>query len=275
MKPEKQRIVIRSVALSTYESLCAKLMSKPPKNCWICGGHADSAEHRIKKADLTRAYGRGSYKGPSAPVHVRDGVITPIQGSNSVRIKYDQSLCHDCNTSRTQPYDKAYDLFIDWVMFNEPMVLRKRQLNFEEIYGPDWEGQQRDLYKYYVKSFGCRLVDAGQTVPRDLIDLLPQATFRTGLRITFAVNEDVLLMREQDRAGLIGKCGVGLVSSDPRAYICAEYVSWLRIHYWYLCPPDGGLGSTWVADTQYVYLGSEAPLPPEMRADFLATRDSR
>jgi len=242
-------------------------LTNTPK-CWICGAPANSAEHRIKRSDLTRVYGKGSYKGTSAPVHVRNGVISPIQGPNSLRVKYAQSLCHDCNTARTQPYDKAYDRLIDWVMSNEPAILQKRQLNFQEIYGLDWEEQQRDLFKYCVKSFGCRLVDAGQMVPRDLIDLLPLTSFRTALKITFAVNEDVLLMPKQDRTGFIGKGD--LLATNPQGYTWCESVSWFRIHYWYFCSPDGGLGSTWIADAQYVYLGSEAPLSPEMRADFLA-----
>lgn len=243
-------------------------------NCWICGAAANSAEHRIKRSDLTRVYGKGPYKGQAALAHVRGGVVSPIQGPNSGKIKYEQSLCHDCNTGRTQAHDRAYERFIEWVMSNETVVLRKRQLDFEEIYGPDWEEQQRNLFKYCVKSFGCRLVDAKQVVPKDLVDLLPKKTFRTALKVTFAVNEDVLLMPKQDRDGLIGKGGVGLVSSEPNGYICVEYVSWLRIHYWYFCHPYGGLGSTWIADAQYVYLGSEAPLPPEMRADLLAKLDS-
>jgi len=49
-------------------------------------------------------------------------------------------------------------------------------------------------WKYFVKSFGCRLVDAGEPVPRDLVELLPRESFRTKLAITFCVNEDVLLL---------------------------------------------------------------------------------
>jgi hypothetical protein len=260
------RATIFAFSLSFPVRCVAKLTNKP--NCWICGAPANSAEHRIKRSDLTRFYGKGSYNGPSAPVHVRNGVTSPIQGPNSLRLKYEQSLCHDCNTSRTQPFDKAYDHFIEWVMSNEPVVLQKRHLNFEDIYGVDWREKQRDLFKYWVKSFGCRLVDAGQMVPRDLIDLLPQDSFRTALKMTFAVNEDVLLMPKQSREGFISKGE--LFSSNAKGYLWCESVSWFRIHYWYFSQPDGALGSTWIADAQYVYLGSEAPLPPEMRADFLA-----
>jgi 5-methylcytosine-specific restriction endonuclease McrA len=92
-------------------------------DCWICGAPADSAEHRIKKADIVRAYGKGPYKGDSAPVHFRDGIQTAIQGPRSERIKYQKSLCHACNTTRTKPLDEAYDRLMSWLVANEKIVL--------------------------------------------------------------------------------------------------------------------------------------------------------
>jgi hypothetical protein len=217
---------------------------------------------------VTRAYGRGSYQGPSAPVHVRDGAIHQVQGPNSHRLKYSQTLCQACNTAGTQSFDRAYDGCVDWVMTNELVVLKKRHLNFEEIYGQDWEEKQRDLFKYFVKSFGCRLVDVDKMVPRDSVELLGLNSFRTALKLSFAVNEDVLLMPHDEGAGFLAKGD--LYSTTAKGYLWCESVSWFRIHYWYSCQPDAALGSTWIANAQYVYLGSEAPLPSEIRADFLA-----
>lgn len=255
-------------------------MNSPPVKCWICQAPADSAEHRIKKADLVRAYGRGPYRGPSAPVHVRNGVISQVQGPGSERIKYEPTLCHQCNTARTQPFDRAYDRLIDWVMANQSNVIKSRFLNFEKVFGAGWAEDQRNLFKYFVKSFGCRLVEAGQSVPRDLIELLPEVTFRTGLRVTFSINEDVLLLHEEDRDGFIGKSGliVNLSKTDPsitNGYIFQEHVSWFTIHCWYLVEPNGDPGSTWIANSKHVYLGSDAPLSEEQRAEFLAKRNER
>src|SRR5690242_21431382 len=102
--------------------------------CWICGGPADSAEHRFKKADIVRAYGRGPYGGDTGPVHISGDTRTHVQGPRSVAIKYEPSLCHRCNTARTQILDKTYDQLIDWVLANEVLVLRKRSIDFEERY---------------------------------------------------------------------------------------------------------------------------------------------
>ena len=243
--------------------------------CWICKAAADSSEHRLKKTDLTRAYGKGPYRGAHAPVHVRDGVVSPVQGPRSSRVKYDQSLCYACNTARTQPFDMAYERLIAWIVANEATVLRKRLLDFEEIYGQGWQDCQLNLFKYCVKSFGCRLVDAGRIVPQDLVELMPLRTFLTGLKITFSVNEDVLLLDKNTQDGFIGKGDLVAWATKEHpsvatGYSWNEHVSWFTILYWYCQEPQSGRGSIWIANSQHVYLGSLAPLTPEQRTELVA-----
>jgi len=242
--------------------------------CWICQAPADSAEHRIKKSDLVRVYGKGPYVGGAAPAHVRNQKVTNVQGPRSGRLKYPPSLCHKCNTTGTQPFDRAYDHFISWLYKNEPTVLGKRLINFEDVYGADFAAGQLNLFKYFVKSFGCRLRDSGQVVPPDLVDLLSKTQFRTALKITFAVNEDILLFPDFDRDGFIGKGDfIALLSkSNPsivNGYQWQEHVSWFTVFYWYGVDPESGLGSIWIANAQHVYLGSMSPLTPEQRAEFI------
>lgn len=248
--------------------------------CWMCGSEANSAEHRLKKADIVRAYGRGPYSGAHRPMHVRTGKLTEIQGPNSRTIKYAPILCQSCNTTSTQPYDTAYDQFIEWVFENESTVLRRRFIDFIDVFGADFSKNQLDLYKYFAKSFGCRLVEADQVVPDDVRNLFPQEHFQTALRITFSVNEDILAMPLADRQGFIGKGDLTamLQRSDPNqinGFIFSEHVSWFTTHYWYALAPDGNLGATWVADSQHVYLGSHEPLTPELRADMIQKLTTR
>ncbi len=162
--------------------------------CWMCGAPADSSEHRFKKSDLVRAHGRGPYKKSSALSHIRAGKEVLVQGPNSKSLKYSPNLCQHCNSTKTQPFDRAYERFIGWVFENETVVLHRRLVNFEEIYGNGWEDAQLNLYKYFAKSFGCRLVDAGAPVPDDVIGLFALNRLQTHLRLSMAVNEDVLLM---------------------------------------------------------------------------------
>jgi len=150
------------------------------------------------------------------------------------------------------------------------IILHKRYIDFFDVYGNDFEAGQRDLYKYFAKSFGCRLVDAGATVPDDVRELLKKDTFQTRLRINFSVNEDVLILPKEDRDGFLGK-GDMLAWLDRKdntkvnGYEWNEHISWLTISYWYNIHPDGNLGSVWVADNQFIYLGIMFPLDEEQR----------
>lgn len=250
------------------------------ETCWICGAKSDSAEHRFKKADIVRAHGRGPYVGASALSHVRDGKASVVQGPSSKSLKYPPSLCRHCNTTYTQPFDRAYDALVSWTMANEEAVLRRRFIDFEEVYGVGWEDSQRDLYKYFTKSFGCRLVDASYSVPRDLVELLGLLTFRTRLRLTIAVNEDILLMSKSDRDGFIGKGDLfapapNSASGSTDSFAWNEHVSWLTIFYWYNCGPEGAYGSTWIADSKFVYLGSFAPLDEHTRNEYIGSVKTR
>ena len=164
--------------------------------CWICKTVADSAEHRIKKSDLVTLYGSGSYKGESAVVLIREGQEIPIQGPNSKFVKYQKNLCSKCNNEFTQPFDKAYECFITYIRQNKDLIIKRRLIDFQDVYGEEFEVGQCNLYKYFVKSLGCRLSNANYPIPEDLPALLPTRPFKTRLRITFSVSEDFLLLPE-------------------------------------------------------------------------------
>lgn len=241
--------------------------------CWICGDVANSSEHRLKKSDLIRAYGRGPYRGDDELLHFREGGTkepTVIQGANACSLKYSHNLCHRCNTTTTQPFDRAYDSLMEWLSAHGSQVLQRRFINFAQVYGDQFEGPQRNLFKYFAKSFGCRLVEAGYKVPEDIIKLFDLNYFKTGLCLTFAINEGILLFQSNIEDGFIGKGDLTVIlnrydDSDIRGYFWNEHVSWFTVFYWYGRLPDGDLGSTWVANSQHIYLGSYQPLRPEIR----------
>jgi hypothetical protein len=247
--------------------------------CWICGAEANSAEHRFKKRDLVRAHGRGPYKDESVLVHFRNGKRTLVHGPESKTVKYNASLCHHCNTTLTQPFDQSYDQFVGWIFANEGTVLRRRFVDFEDVYGGNWEECQLNLYKYFAKSFGCRLVDAGRSVPNDVVNLLGKTHFQTGLRLTIGIHEDIAVLPPDIRSGLLGKgelFGCAL-TTDPTGLDNArwhEYVSWLTISYWYNIYPDGSCGATWVADGKFIYLGSIESLAEEKRLELIANANA-
>lgn len=143
------------------------------------------------------------------------------------------------------------------------------------MYGPDFEVSQRNLFKYFVKSLGCRLFESNHPIPQDLIELIPHNHFATALKITFAVNEDILLLPSSDRDSFIGKGELLVYRSEEHpdvinSYSWNEKTSWFTTFYWYNLYPDGSCGSAWIANSQHVYLGSFAPLPQDARMALLA-----
>src|ERR1019366_6324802 len=121
------------------------------KNCWICGKFSQTGEHRIKKSDLVERFGKGPYRGTDAPVHIKSGRIRDIQGPASALVKYDKNLCANCNNTFTQAFDKAYEGFIAWIAKNKSEVIKRRVIDFEVVYGSDWETKQRNLFRYFAK----------------------------------------------------------------------------------------------------------------------------
>jgi len=144
-------------------------------------------------------------------------------------------------------------------------VLRTRFIDFEQIYGADFSNQQRNLFRYFAKSFGCRLVDAGAAIPSDLIAILLLDQFRTALRLTLAVDERIRPALGSHTNSFIGKGPLmefrNLRVSRRRQYTWNEHLGWLRIHYWYDAWPHGSTGATWVADAKYIYLGAVSGEP--------------
>lgn len=238
-------------------------------NCWICKSDSNSSEHKIKRKDFIRLWGKGSYKGNNAIVHFKEGKTTLIHGPNSKRIKFDKSLCNHCNSSLTQPFDKAYDEFIEWYDLNKDFVYEKRVIDWKLVYGEDFIDKQTNLFKYFAKCVGCRIADYGKKVPQDIIDLFSKKRFETGLKVSFCINEDIAILPEKDM-GL----GIHPLYEDKSpfpnipAYYCGHSYKWLDMNYFYLFAYDNSLGAPWVADSRYVYIGFYMPLTPEMRNEL-------
>lgn len=126
--------------------------------CWWCGEPANSREHKFKKTDIERAFGRGPYREGRTLVKQGDsGRQTDVTGSRSKVFKFEPMICASCNGVRSQPFDRAYDLFMDYIFENEDVLLRTGEVDLRDIYGDDWEEKALDLGRYFVKHICCRL----------------------------------------------------------------------------------------------------------------------
>lgn len=128
--------------------------------CWWCSGAANSREHKFKRTDIERGFGRGPYRDDRTLVkHGYDQWPSDVTGSKSKVFKFEPMICTRCNGERSQPFDAAYDQFMDYLFDNEAAVLGSGEVDLRVVYGKEWESQSLDLARYFVKHICCRLAN--------------------------------------------------------------------------------------------------------------------
>ena len=227
--------------------------------CWVCGAEANSAEHKIKKSTMTKAL--GEHFRNTGMLHYKEGRFTKLHGPNSKKVRYEDTLCEICNNTRTQPFDMSYEIFFDYVWKNADIIIKKRFIDFKDIYKDDYKTKQFELFRYFVKLFGCDLSYSEVSVPKGFVRLLKRRRLLFPLlSISFAVNEVKLQFKELKNMPM----GIGnllttqnnLKFKNNPQYRWDTHFAYLHIFYWYRWQVDGSLGSPWFANSRYVYLGS-------------------
>lgn len=132
-------------------------------DCWICGDVADSEEHKFKASDIKRFHGK------KADAYYVSGEAIKINSYKDKNLKFPRVICTHCNNTRTRPHDDAYDIFTAFCYNNYLKILEFSNLNWEAIYGRNWEVEKMNLYRYYAKHAGCKIVSSN--ISADLSNL--------------------------------------------------------------------------------------------------------
>jgi hypothetical protein len=127
---------------------------------WCRERDADSREHKFKRSDLVREHGRGELRGERTIIRVGGSGERETRSTRSDVLKFTPSLCTQCNNARSQPADRAYDRFIEWILANEKQVLADRRVDLEAIFGPTWPSESENVHRYFVKHALCRIVES-------------------------------------------------------------------------------------------------------------------
>lgn len=239
--------------------------------CWICQQNpADSREHKFKASDLRRAFGRGPWVGDSRPVHgVANEQLRDVQGPRQESMTFGAVICEACNTATSQPWDRAYDAFFDWVLRNRAAVGRHRTLDFAAIYKEGWEKAQLNLFRYFTKHLGCNIARTEAPVPDDLREVLHRAPFRTALRVTFHVQEDLLAAPGLDDGLFLG----GLAYYEPAdvgipGFYSHVIVGWMMVCFWYGLEVTDQAATPWIANTKTLTVGAHSVLTDAQREEL-------
>jgi len=143
--------------------------------CWWCAQKANSREHRFKKSDIVREFGRRSFdKGEIVKIgedfDVNNGL--PIQGPNSIYLKFSKNICQKCNSEKSQLFDISYDKFMTYIKENEELIFESKEVNLRTVFGNNWKDDYNNLIKYFVKNISTRLADSGVKIEQEIIEFL-------------------------------------------------------------------------------------------------------
>jgi hypothetical protein len=134
-------------------------------NCWICGAPATTGEHKIKRSDLRLILPEVSQKKPIfVSGEARKSI--PVGGYNSDQLKFAKSICANCNNSRTQAHDKAWEKTAGALLGKRNLLAPRKVVNFKSIFGAAVSNELLNMHLYFIKLFGCQIVE--QSVPIDL-----------------------------------------------------------------------------------------------------------
>lgn len=166
-------------------------------DCWWCGQNANSREHKYKRTEIKRTFGDGPYRGDTAPVRVYDSEMYAVQGPRSNQLLFEKSLCSDCNSSRSQPFDRSYDQFIGFLDQNRQQLLILQEIDWAEVYGTNWRKTSLELLKYFVKHACCRLVESNLQIDSEVRESLDSSAAPKKFAFEFSINQRVAELREE------------------------------------------------------------------------------
>jgi len=226
--------------------------------CWICGAAANTREHTIKQSDIRRLFGTGPYAKGKRLVRTDEGGSKKIiQSEDSVHIKYQQSLCEHCNSGRSQPWDEAYDNFMEFVQAHAQELKRTLKIDLNRIVQNHGNEFAENLYSYLVKAFGCQLQEHGQQPPLELSEYLLGKRNNTNLIITFSVYTSIPQQLSSPMVQIHNLEGdVEVDMSRLLNYTWAVSVEWLTIVFWYNKQPTIELGHAWDGTFDQIRMGS-------------------
>lgn len=199
--------------------------------CWWCDAPADSREHRLKKSDLVREFGKPPFTELRTLTRFSGGDRHEFRGPDSRLVKFRQSICTYCNNTRSQPFDVAWDRLASYLAKHEVEILRDRSLDLEAIFGTDWAARAADVERYVVKHLICRVAEqlpGPIRLHRKLLDFLDGGAYPTMLRLDLCIDLGVVEMLRVTRAapppeqpeaadgGFLGLTPCGCSRASPR-----------------------------------------------------------
>ncbi|CDZ76123.1 hypothetical protein BN59_00389 [Legionella massiliensis] len=201
--------------------------------CALCPEIATTREHLIKKTIVDELmFDKPISKRPLKILRPRSCKI--VQGSKSDAIKYPPNLCQSCNGHRSQPFDRAYHLFMNYVISNEKNIFSSNRINLNVIKGLNKE----HLFKYFIKSFCC-MIDSTQHTkektlfsPLELVNAFHGGSYGKNLLIQF-ISRGSLKEHPMRKYILVSNPIYTQLPGNSFSFMYSESFGWFQIRYIY------------------------------------------
>lgn len=160
-----------------------RFMSAP--TCWICGATADSAEHMVKASDFRSVFGRVTQSSP-AYRQSKEYPNQPIRGAKAELLKFAPSLCGHCNSTLTQPHDRAWQTLSESVRCARPAIAAGNRIPLQRIFPGTVRESMLGVHFYFLKLLGCHAVEHKIPLPVNQFAICLQASVPIqALRLVF------------------------------------------------------------------------------------------
>lgn len=140
--------------------------------CWICGAEdAATREHMVKASDLKALFAKPSQAKPlffnasDQPSRPRCRNVK-VGGLKSDTLKFARNICGTCNSTRTQPYDEAWQHGSRELRNAVSQLREDGSFSVNWLFPSDTPRNMRHLHLYFTKLFGCLVVESN--IPIDV-----------------------------------------------------------------------------------------------------------
>ena len=113
--------------------------------------------------------------------------LIQIQGPDSDLLKFEKSLCINCNTTRSAKMDVAYSKVIEYYINNDEIIRSAKGIDFGKVFNSSWAVGKKDFYRYCVKHVCCRLVEGGVSPSQNLINFLSETESLKDVKFVFQI----------------------------------------------------------------------------------------
>ena len=131
--------------------------SQAANSCWICGGPANSGEHKTKRSDLKAVFGKPTQVEPIF-YHDNSRKNRPVKSLDAKFLKSPDRICQYCNNARTQPHDLAWERLSAFIMDNSH-VTPGTLLRANRVFPYDACQQMLNVHLFFAKVFGCLILE--------------------------------------------------------------------------------------------------------------------